>query len=764
MKSDAVPLVDRIALAAILLTAGARAMIAFSPVPVFDLDPAIDGSAFVGATPARSVLMDALALAGACWLLVRSFSAGSVRDWRRTMIALFCLPAVIVAVSHGIGDADQLWRGSTWTVGAASAVALVLYRSAGWTRLLGRAAIAALGGIAVVIAVRGLAQMTAEHGATVAYYNATRDTFLRAQGWLANSPQALSYERRLMQNEASGWFGFANVFATVSAGSAVMLANIAIGRGLAVVRAWVWMCALLCASLVVVSGSKGGVAALALGLALSVAFRRRVEWGRWILVALPLLAIGAIVVRGLVPWPLGEQSLLFRWHYLVGGFGSFTNAPWVGVGPAGFQQAFMQFRPTDSVEEVVSAHGAFADWIIAFGFAGLGLVMLQLAIAWWSAPRAPSLIGEAVEGGDSSPSRSVAEIAVASVVFASILSIAIEAPSLDSPSYVWRFGGMVVGAITAWGIAELMNAGARNVRTTVGVAMAAMGAVVLTHGQIDMVFWIPGSAMWAWIAIGVAASWNVPSDVDATGEVGATRTRWLGAISVGALTVVLGVKAIALVFVVAPALQRQDEMAIDAAQQLHEDAKAQSVEGLAHGRAKAARALADASLLWPSRSAYAVRAAEQWQAAASAEPLPNDAVQWLRLGRELVAHVPLTDSNAFAARLVGSTISIRQAEYGSGSWEAAEQSLRDLIAINPRHTESWIRLAGALLQQGDRLGASEALQTAMEVNESFAADPIRQLSGDRCERIRLQLIELRSSVGGITGEVRAHIRPKFSRR
>ena len=56
MNRDAVPLVDRIAFAAIVVAASARVLIAFSPTLIFDMDPAIDASPFIGATPVESML------------------------------------------------------------------------------------------------------------------------------------------------------------------------------------------------------------------------------------------------------------------------------------------------------------------------------------------------------------------------------------------------------------------------------------------------------------------------------------------------------------------------------------------------------------------------------------------------------------------------------------------------------------------------------------------------------------------------------------
>ncbi len=733
MKLDAVPLADRIALGAIVIAAGARVLIAFAPVAIFDMDPAIEASQFIGATPAESVLLDALALGGASWLLLRRMLSHATMGWVWTLLAVACLPAISLAFFHGATDAEQLWRGSTWVAGIAVALAIIAQNDGRKAVFLRRSVVASLIGIAVVMAVRGVAQVTSEHLSMVEYYKANQSSFLTAQGWLPNSPQALSYERRLFQNEATGWFGFANVFATVAAGSAVLMANIALGRGLIAARAWMWLCTLLCAGLVIMSGSKGGVSALALGMVVTVFVRRWSAWGRILLVSLPLIAIGGIILRGLIGLQWGEQSLLFRWYYLVGGVKTTLASPWTGVGPAGFQNSFMQFRPIESVEEVVSAHGAFADWMVSFGLAGIGLIALQMLLAWWSAPK----VACAVDESKTVAMDVIVELSIAAVVLSSIISIVFEAPSLDPIGYVWRFAGLAAGAVSVWAVVKIMDERTLAAERSVAIGLCGLSAVVLTHGQIDMVFWLPGSALWAWLVLGTAAWWN-RSSCDDDASSGQRSHVALAGFAGFFLAIAFG-----MVFFISPALIRQDRIALEAAILLNDEAQTNSSEQLAAARAKAGEALVEASHIWPLRSAYAIRAGEQWQAAAACEPLPSDAPAWLRAGRESARSVEDLDSSRFAARLLISTIAIREAELSTGSWNAAEDALRKVLAVNPRHSESWLRLATVLSQMGDRAGARAALQSALESNETYSLDPLRQFSADRRRLIETQMSDLK---------------------
>ncbi|NBX40780.1 MAG: hypothetical protein EBR15_05065, partial [Gammaproteobacteria bacterium] len=64
---------------------------------------------------------------------------------------------------------------------------------------------------AVPIVARGLIQVWIEHPQMVAEFRAHKQEILAARGWAEGSPQALTYERRLVQPEATAWFGLSNV-------------------------------------------------------------------------------------------------------------------------------------------------------------------------------------------------------------------------------------------------------------------------------------------------------------------------------------------------------------------------------------------------------------------------------------------------------------------------------------------------------------------------------------------------------------------------
>ena len=137
--------------------------------------------------------------------------------------------------------------------------------------------------------------------------------------------------------------------------------------------------------------SKGAALAAGAGFALLVApltggsRRSFVErHGSAIAVVMVVGVFAAILARGLlVPesW-LGERSLLFRWHYLVGAARITGEQALTGVGPDGFQGAYMMARLPRSPEEVTSAHSMFVDWISMLGVSGLAWAALVGILLW----------------------------------------------------------------------------------------------------------------------------------------------------------------------------------------------------------------------------------------------------------------------------------------------------------------------------------------------------------------------------------------------
>ncbi len=106
-------------------------------------------------------------------------------------------------------------------------------------------------------------------------FRADRGAVLPAQGWTPDSPMAKAFERRLSQAEASGYFGMANVLATLGAAGIAMALSLraaAYARTSPVAKPTpsslaVWAVIASAVVLVYYAGAKGGFAAAGLGVA-----------------------------------------------------------------------------------------------------------------------------------------------------------------------------------------------------------------------------------------------------------------------------------------------------------------------------------------------------------------------------------------------------------------------------------------------------------------------------------------------------------------
>ena len=119
------------------------------------------------------------------------------------------------------GDFGNLWRGSAWVGAFVGAGALAACGAHPRAARLQRIALAVMLSVCALWLVRGAWQLVVEHPATVAQYLASKEEFLAAQGWSEQSAQAQTYERRLMQREATGWFGLANIMAGLAGAGGV---------------------------------------------------------------------------------------------------------------------------------------------------------------------------------------------------------------------------------------------------------------------------------------------------------------------------------------------------------------------------------------------------------------------------------------------------------------------------------------------------------------------------------------------------------------
>lgn len=388
-----------------------RVLLPSDPFPIWDVNPFKFPAPTVGITPSLSLWLDVMTILGSALAIV--ISPFRVRIWE---VALYAIGAAVVAL-HALGidggSLDNLRVGSGWASALAAGIGVRTLASDAAVR---RWLFAVVLGCSMPLAIHSLVQVYIEHPATVASYRANPSAFLEAQGWTPGSASARNYERRLMQPEATGWFGMANVHATFGAAFVigwfgVIIARVrgetlAHGRGGAAperIRGEPILIAamvLLSVVMLFLTRSKGGYAAAGLGLGMLVfatffmarawdAFERVSSSGaRWrsLLPPMigPLVMIGvimAIVARGAAGTRIGELSLLFRWFYISAATRIFADSPLLGVGPADFRPAYELAKNPLSPEEVTSPHSLPFDWISTLGLGGVAWVALLVVLA-----------------------------------------------------------------------------------------------------------------------------------------------------------------------------------------------------------------------------------------------------------------------------------------------------------------------------------------------------------------------------------------------
>ena len=730
-------------LALMLASLCARALVMWIPLPVFDIDPALDASPFAGAGPALGCALDGVALLCAVALIGRAYRCGGRPALRAAMpVLVLSLPLAAVGGWWGIADGEQLWRASSWLAGTVSVAALIaLARADGRTaRASAAAAVAALCGTLAILAVRGASQVLSEHPATVAHYDAHRESVLASQGWSVGSPQALAYERRLRQREATGWFGFSNVYASLAASGAVLLAGIALARAGARRAVVPGAAALALVTLVLVSGSKGGIVAIALGFgvaALATMLSGRsaaIPLMRGALIAAPLCALALPWLRwhaGGLEW--SERSLLVRAGYLHSAWEAVCASPLVGWGPAGFQLADLSFRPSWSVEEVSSAHAAIADWCAALGApAGLALVAAMMVIAW----RVPtSLAARPQSQGDvtlAEDVRHAARTAMAGIGVAWALGVGCELPALDPATLSVRALSL---AAALWTAQQAARAASEGRQGTLGACAVGASAALMAHGQIDMAFWLPSSAPLAWLLLGACAALGAsrgatdePSldSFSRAGHAGPAPMPW-PARGVRAVVTSAGLALLAA----AGALARQDFVMVRAAEDVS------TAGGDAQSRTRAAQELLHAWTIEPARSPVAVAAANQAIAAMRAlrADAPRDDADRVRAvvhdAHEAAGAAAELNASAFAAAQARARLAVAAARRQWMGWAGALESCEAAVSIDPRSVGSWMTLAEAREGAGDRRGAADAIRRALEADESYSLDPIRQMGDSR---------------------------------
>ncbi len=568
-----------------------KAMTPVNPLPGWDFDPLVMPFAAAGISgvgPAGSIALDCAILLGSVLLLARGARRGErIGVWPAAALLIGTLAVAwhgLGGLTSGLGvSVGDLRIGVSWLAALTGGTALLHAGRGQKGKTLRSLALGLCIGYVVVMAMKGAEQVLIEHPRTLADFNEHREQFLQARGWEDGSPMARQYERRLSQPDAGGWFSLSNVYASFAAAGLTALAGLlwSVLRTTthnAWIKAGIGACFLAACAALYFSDSKGGMMAAGAGGVSLVVFgvlqlrvdtavsggagvspaqydeperarrplhpdhRKNLAGGFALLATFG--AIGLVVFRGLLGEKLGELSLLVRWFYMQGATRMFAAEPLVGVGPDGFQQAYLLVRNPLSTEEVTSPHSILFDWSATLGVAGVALGAWWLTKVWRAGKAAVSgdsaLRAEcdgassrtpthrsppprgATEGNDQPLWRRHPETTLTLGIVAACLVVAIRlnpelfslprvlaedaSGEVDPAVFAPAFLGVIVVVGAVWTAAARIVARAIDASPSSAVAVSASAVVLAVHSQIDVTASWPGSTALVMAWIGLAGS------------------------------------------------------------------------------------------------------------------------------------------------------------------------------------------------------------------------------------------------------------------
>ena len=383
------------------------------------------------------------------------------------------------------GPSEHGWRGLV--LGAAGWATLAAMRLAALPRVR-RVMVAILVAVLVPLGLRAVLQVGPEHSAMVALWESDREGFLEQRGWAPGGEEAQVFERRLYEAVPTGWFVSPNIFSTVILGAGLVCLGLSWQQ-----RAW-WLAVFGAAWLLLIAGSKGGLAAFGVGILVFFWQQSGRMVPRWAPLTLMLGVVVLVVLRGLLPeGVVGEESLRVRGGYLRGAWQVWQNNP-LGVGVDGFQDAYLGVRRAGDAEEVRSAHALLADWLVILGV---------FALPWmWALARTTF----SLRTGDCAPASGF--LAGLSSALAAALALQVELSSVAGTSALLR----VLGVLGAGGVAWCLATGA----VSVGRGVLAASLAMLVHAQLDVTSVTPNAVVWCGLLLAMAAP-SIPQ-----------RNRWFG--------------------------------------------------------------------------------------------------------------------------------------------------------------------------------------------------------------------------------------------
>ena len=695
----------------------------------FDVDPAFVDHEATGLLPSTRFLLDALMFVGAGLIFLLSATLKQTISWWLVILALLPVPVVFW---HAWYDPADLEQGSMWMASILGAVAL---SHAARDRLARGLGLAILMAGLVFLMIRAIEQVIWDIPSTIAYFESNREEVLAMRGLEPGSSAALVLERRLLNAVPTAWFDSTNLLSSLMAAGSCFWLCISIhafkSRLTSGVSGLCGFMAVCLAAIVLATGSIGGLAVLLVGVLFIIAYQLRPSSGRafgWMAVSLVVLALMAAPLSSLLGELPGINSLLIRSGYVAGAAEITSSAPLVGVGPAGFQDAWMLVRGPSSPEEIVSPHSMPWDWLATTGALSLSWISLILLGLWWSFRRVDQGIGEEITG------RQIAAMLMFIVaiwfplIFSTLLVDLVEGKELS------MFGsGVLALRIIGWlcfiGLVLFLMWLWKRIPMglTIGAAMAAL--VVVIHAQVEMTIQQTNTSPWIVCLIGLVAP--------ASSRFNGLASRWL----TGLVSCLLAISLATIVITIGYSRSIYSEGLIDF-----------------HGRA-----VHDSSLTENGGTVLTTRTVTAQMLMETARAFHDDRLQ-LIAAEQLLAGIPMslsmpsppTSESVETVRQLVINISMDSFER-TGSVEAGHLALSALLSRgtsedldqalivatavadrDPSGIWSQRHLADVLWESGDRAQARSVYQRVLQLDAARSIDPLRQLNQQDREFIQLR--------------------------
>ena len=680
-------------------------------LPVTSLGPA--GLAWLNSA---SVLVAGISLA------VHAMSGGRIH----MVSSILVFAGAAFAARHMQSHAENMRLCGSWI--AASMIALAAFHLAQHERPR-RLIVTSLIGLLIPLGVHAAGYVWIDHADTVRDFQLHEVERLDAKGITFGSAQHRLLVERLNTPDAIGPFSLSNVFGSVLAALTVM----ALAESLRLMRERWWTLAVL-ATVPTVLGflgvtltrSKGALVALVSvsAFVFGVWWLSRRGTRRWPLgvlgLALVVLAVLTVFGRGAVGRPdtaEGERSILFRYQYWraaarIMGEQDITSG-WLGIGPAGFREAYPRVKVRFNPEQVTNTHNVFVDYTTMLGVGGLAWSGLLLGWMFRSGREAAAALAARPPGRETrgpplaEPRVQITHPGWALMIVAPVFAVVIhiKLPLLGAPDSFMAFR-IIAGLAGFLYLTAALFAEQRLMSRRLSVGLFASGLVLMVHSQIEMTFFSEGASALAWLVLGTGAAGRCyQSD----------RHPWSR--FVVPITAIIG--GVAMIVLVAIPVTRQQRWLADAASQWRSGNVAsafQSLESAIVVLPNAPRPYRTLATLVIAQG-HGDQALEILDRAGAAG---HDDVWQLRMRLDVVRRDMAVEPHGTAP-----------------DW--AHEVARELVARRPLGLEDLLRVADFKWRSGRREEAAALYERSLELSEELYLDPMRQLTAEQAGFIKRRL-------------------------